>query len=161
MGLFSSHSKSSSSTTTQYTDNSTDINNAAEIGALAHDNTILGAGSSLVYNEQGITGDNLNSLLGTVNTLSSDAMTTARKLNYDALGTAETLYNKSSSLLSQTFDKAVSSVQSSAEKAMDTTAQAYAESDDELRRTIDGIRPIAMYAMIAAIFYFIFRGKKW
>lgn len=150
MGLFSSKSKSTTNTTTQYTDNSTSITNAASLGALASDNVVLGAGSAFQYNEQGLTGENLNNVLDAVN-----------KINYDALGTTENLYANSASLLSQTFDKAVSSVQNSAEKAMDTTAQAYAESDDELRRTIDGLRPIAMYAMIAAIFYFIFRGKQW
>lgn len=133
MGLFSSKSKSSSSTTTNYADNSTDINNAATLGALSRSNKVLGAGSS--YVEQGITGENLEYVLGTV----------------------ENLNNDNSSLLSQTFDKAVYSVQKSAEKAMDTTAQAYAESDNELRNTIDGLRPIAMYAMFAAIAYFIFK----
>ncbi len=133
MGLFSSKSKSSSSTTTNYADNSTDINNAATIGALSSANKVLGAGSS--YVEQGITGENLEYVLGTV----------------------ENLNNDNSSLLSQTFDKAVYSVQKSAEKAMDTTAQAYAESDNELRNTIDGLRPIAMYAMFAAVAYFIFK----
>lgn len=133
MGLFSSKSKSSSSTTTNYADNSTDINNAATLGALSRSNKVLGAGSS--YVEQGITGENLENVLGTV----------------------ENLNNENSSLLSQTFDKAVYSVQKSAEKAMDTTAQAYAESDNELRNTIDGLRPIAMYAMFAAIAYFIFK----
>lgn len=139
MGLFSSKSKSSTSTTTQYTDNSTDINNAATLGALSHDNVVLGTNSDFAYYEQGLTGENLNSVLGTV----------------------QSLHDENTSLLSQTFDAAVSSVQKSAEKAMDTTAQAYAESDDELRRAIDGIRPIAMYIMFAAITYFIFRNKKW
>lgn len=129
----SSSSSSSSNTTTQYYDNSTDTNSAAELGALSHDNKVVGAGGS--YVEQGITGANLDNLLGTINNL----------------------HNENSSLLSQTFDAAVYSVQSSAEKAMDTTAQAYAESDDELRRAIDGVRPIALYAMFAAIAYFIFR----
>lgn len=136
MGLFSSKSHSSSSTTTNYNDNSSDLNNASSIGNLSSDNKVLGAGSS--YVEQGLTGENLNSVLGT----------------------AESLYDKSSSVLSQTFDKYVTGVQSSAAKAIETTAQAYAESDDELRRTIDGLRPIAMYIMFAAITYFIFRGKK-
>ena len=152
MGLFSSKSKSTSSTTTQYTDNSSTVTNAAELGALSHDNTVLGADSTLyyTYNEQGITGQNLNNLLGTVETL-----------NKSNLNAAESLYDKSQSVLSQTFDKAVSSVQKTAEQAMNTTAEAYAESDDELRRTIDGLRPIAMYAMLAAMVYFIFRGKTW
>lgn len=135
MGLFSSKSKSISSTTTNYTDNSRNTENVTTLGALAHDNRVLGADAT--YIEQGLTGDNLNSVLGTV----------------------ETLNNSTQSVLSQTFDKMVTGVQSSAEKAIETTAQAYAESDDELRRTIDGLRPIAMYAMFAAIAYFIFRGK--
>ena len=138
MGLFSSKSKSSSKTTTTYTDKSTDINNAASLGAAAMNNTVVGAGGSYIYNEQGLTGDNLKTVLGT----------------------AENLYNKNESILSQTFNKAVDSVQSSAAKAIDTTAAAYAESDNELRNTIDGLRPIAMYAMFAAIAYFIFRNKR-
>lgn len=163
MGLFSSKSKSTSSTTTQYTDNSSTVTNAAELGALSHDNTVLGADSALyyTYNEQGITGQNLNNLLGTVETLNKNSLGTVETLNKSNLNMAESLYNKSQSVLSQTFDKAVSSVQKTAEQAMNTTADAYAESDDELRRTIDGLRPIAMYAMLAAMVYFIFRGKTW
>ncbi len=154
MGLFSSKSRSSSKTTTNYTDNSKDTTNATEFGSLSHDNLSIGANanytSNYTYNEQGLTGENLDRVLGTV-----------ESLNGDILGTAESLYNKAQSVLSQTFDSSVSSVQKTAEKAIETTAQAYAESDDELRRTIDGLRPIAMYAMIAAVFYFIFRNKKW
>ena len=137
MGLFSSKSSSSSSNVTNYNDNSSDLNNASSIGTASSDNKVLGAGAS--YTEQGLTGDNLSNVLGT----------------------AESLYDKSQSVLSQTFDKTVASVQSTASKAMDATVEAYAESNDELRRTIDGLRPIAMYAMFAAIVYFIFRGKKW
>ena len=132
MGLFSSKSKSVSQTTTTYTDQSRNTENAANLGALARDNVVLGADAT--YVEQGMTGENLNAVLGTL--------------------------ENTQSVLSQTFDKMVGSVQKSAETAINTTAEAYAESDDELRRTIDGLRPIAMYAMFAAIAYFIFRGSK-
>lgn len=138
MGLFSSKSKSKTTQNTTYTDNSVDVNNAASLGSLSHDNTVVGAGGSFQYQETGLTGENLNSVLGTV----------------------ETLHDTAQSTLSQTFDKMVGSVQKSAETAINTTAEAYAESDDELRRTIDGLRPIAMYAMFAAIAYFIFKGSK-
>lgn len=136
MGLFSSKSKSVSQTTTTYTDNSRNTENAASIGALSSNNTVLGADAT--YIEQGMTGENLNAVLGTVQNLNESTQ----------------------SVLSQTFDKMVGTVQKSAETAINTTAEAYAESDDELRRTIDGLRPIAMYAMFAAIAYFIFRGSK-
>lgn len=138
MGLFSSKSKSKTTQNTTYTDNSVDVNNAASVGSLSSGNVIVGASGSYQYNEAGLTGDNLNSVLGTV----------------------ETLHDTAQSTLSQTFDKMVGSVQKSAETAINTTAEAYAESDDELRRTIDGLRPIAMYAMLAAIAYFIFKGSK-
>lgn len=131
MGLFSSKSHSSSKTETTYNDSSTTTTNAATLGAMSHDNTVLGANSKYTYNEQGLTGDNLNSVL-----------------TYN-----ETLYDKAYNTLSQT----ISSVQKSAEKAMDSTAEAYAESKNEVRSTIDGLRPIAFYAAIAASLYFIFR----
>lgn len=133
MGLLSSKSKSSSSTTTNYTDNSTNNDSAASVGALSHDNLIIGSGAT--YNEQGITGDNLKNLLGTV----------------------ENLNNAASSI----WDGYVSGVHKTAETAINATNQAYAESDSELRNIIDAAKPIALYAAIAAIFYFIFRGKKW
>lgn len=168
--LFKSSSSSKSSTQTNYNDSSTDITNASSIGSASSDNRVLGAGA--VYTEQGITGENLKQLTNTVKTLNSDNLTTVKKLNSDALTAtqklgnqafqlAESLYNKSENTLSSVFDKTVSAVQGSASKAIETTAQAYAESDDELRRAIDGIRPIAMYVMFAAITYFIFRNKRW
>ncbi len=133
MGLFSSKSKSKSSTTTTYTDNSTNNESAASLGALSHDNLVLGSGSNFAYTEQGITGENLNSLLSTVETLNRQTQ--------------------------DVWDSYVSGVQKSAETAINTTAQAYAESDSELRNVIDAIRPLGLYAAIAAVFYFIFRGK--
>lgn len=135
MGLFSSKSKSSSKTTTNYTDNSTNNESAASLGALSHDNVVVGAGSTYNYTEGGLTGENLKNLLGTVETLNEQT--------------------------NSVWDSYVTGVQKSAEKAMDTTAQAYAESDSELRNIIDAVKPIALYAAIAAVFYFIFRGKKW
>ncbi len=131
MGLFSSKSKSSSSTTTNYTDSSTDVNNAASLGAFSHDNNVIGAGGSYTYNEQGLTGENLDSVLGY----------------------SESLYDKAYNTLSQT----ISSVQKSAETAINAASDAYAESDNELRNTIDGLRPIALYAALAAVVYFIFK----
>lgn len=129
MGLFSSKSHSSSKTTTNYNDSSTTTTNAATVGSASSDNKILGVGAT--YNEQGLTGDNLNSVL-----------------TYN-----ETLYDKAYNTLSQTID----SIQASAEKAMDSTAEAYAESKNEFRSALDGLRPIAFYAAIAASLYFIFR----
>ncbi len=133
MGLFSSKSKSKSSTTTTYTDNSVNNDSAASLGALSHDNLVLGSGSNFAYTEAGITGENLNSLLSTVENLNKQT--------------------------SDIWDSYVTGVQKSAETAINTTAQAYAESDSELRNVIDAIRPLGLYAAIAAVFYFIFRGK--
>ncbi len=133
MGLFSSKSKSKSSTTTTYTDNSINNESAASLGALSHDNLVVGSGSSYTYNEQGLTSDNLKELLGTVTALNEQT--------------------------NAVWDGYVSNVQKTAETAMNTTAQAYAESDSELRNVIDAIRPLGLYAAIAAVFYFIFRGK--
>ena len=82
MGLFSSKSKSVSQTTTTYTDNSRNTENAANLGALARDNVVLGADAT--YIEQGMTGENLNAVLGTL--------------------------ENTQSVLSQTFDKMVGSV---------------------------------------------------
>ena len=131
MGLFSSKSHSSSKTETNYNDSSTTTTNAATLGALSHDNTVLGANSKYTYNEQGLTGENLQTVLG-----------------YN-----ESLYDKAFNTLSQTID----SVQESAERAITATGDAYAESKNELRNAIDGIRPIAFYAAIAASLYFIFK----
>ena len=40
------------------------------------------------------------------------------------------------------------------------TGEAYAESKSELRNFIDAVRPIALYAAIAAVFYYIFAKGK-
>lgn len=136
MGLFSSKSSSSSKTTVNYSDQSTDLNNASTIGSASSDNKVLGTGST--YNEQGLTGDNLSSVLDYSQGL------------YDkAYGTLDREYN----ILSQT----ISSVQKSAEKAIDATGDAYAESKNDFRNIIDGVKPIAFYATLAAIVYFIFK----
>lgn len=168
MGLFSglfgggsSSSSSSTSTTTNYTDSSTDFQNAASLGAASMNNKVLGAGATYTYTEGGLTGDNLKNLTNTVKSLNSDALSATKTLSNKAFSTAENLYNKTENTLSNVFDKTVSAVQSSASKAMETTAQAYAESDDELRRAIDGLRPIALYIAFAAITYFIFKNKRW
>lgn len=134
MGLFSSKSKSKSSTTTTYTDNSTNNESAASLGALSHDNLVIGSGSNYSYVEQGLTGENLESVLGTV----ENSQTLTRDL----------------------FGQAVQAVQKTTETAITETGNAYAESKSELRNAIDAIRPIAMYGMIAAIFYFIFKNKR-
>ncbi len=56
-------------------------------------------------------------------------------------------------------DKTVSAVQSTSNKAIEATGLAYAESKSELRNFVDAVRPIALYAAIAAALYFIF-GKR-
>lgn len=138
MGLFSSRSSSKTTKTTNYNDNSVDTTSAATLGALASDNLVMGSNSSYQYVEGGLTGDNLTNLLDTVSVLSEQNQNT----------------------LSGVFNNMVGSVQKSAETAINTTAQAYAESDDELRRAIDGLRPIALYAAIAFSLYFIFKGSR-
>lgn len=134
----------SSYSVAQHTDQSTTQTTAADFGMGTSNNVVLGGGAnySSVYNEQGITGDNLDSLLGTVRTLSGDTNTTL------------------SNTLSSVFNKMTESVQSSASKAIDTTAEAYAESKNELRSALDGLRPIVLYVAFAAVAYYLFRGSK-
>ena len=128
-------SSSSSSTATEYKDTSSTVENVTDFGAAAMDNISLGANSNFTYTEQGITGDNLNSLLGTVNSLNTTSQST----------------------LAGTFNSMIGTVQKSADTAITETAKAYADSDNELRNMIDGLRPIALYAALAAMTYFIFR----
>lgn len=135
LGGGDSGSSSTSSTATNYNDSSTKTENVTDFGALSHDN--LSLSGSAVYNEQGITGENLDNLLGAVNNLSNSAQST----------------------LANTFAQMTASVQNSAERAISTTAEAYAESDNELRSAIDGLRPIILYVALAALGYFIFKGK--
>ena len=58
--------------------------------------------------------------------------------------------------ITTTAGKTVDTVQETTAKAIEATGQAYAESKSELRNFIDAVRPIALYAAIAATFYFIF-----
>lgn len=62
--------------------------------------------------------------------------------------------------ITTTAGKTVDTVQETTAKAIEATGQAYAESKSELRNFIDAVRPIALYAAIAATFYFIFARKK-
>ncbi len=62
--------------------------------------------------------------------------------------------------ITSTTGQATTSSQLSAAKAIEATGQAYAESKSELRNFIDAVRPIALYAAIAAAFYFIFAKRK-
>lgn len=135
MGLFSSKSKS----TTNLTDYSTNLETS--IGDLSSGNKIVTGD----YVEQGLVGENLSALLGTVENLN--------KLNVDAVND---LYNSSKGA----FDKMVETVQKTSETAITETGEAYAESKSELRNFIDAVRPIALYGAIASIFYFIFKRSK-
>ena len=135
MGLFSSSSKS----TTKLTDNST--NTQSSIGDLSSNNRVVTGD----YVEQGLVGENLNSLLGTVENLN--------KLNVDAVNN---LYSSTNSA----FEKMVNTVQKTTETAIVETGEAYAESKSELRNFIDAVRPIALYVAIASVFYFIFKRTK-
>ena len=135
MGLFSSKSKS----TTNLTDYSNNVESS--IGDLSSNNKIVTGD----YVEQGLVGENLTSLLGTVENLN--------KLNVDAVNN---LYNSSKGA----FDKMVETVQKTTETAITETGEAYAESKSELRNFIDAVRPIALYVAIASVFYFIFKRSK-
>lgn len=55
-----------------------------------------------------------------------------------------------------TTDQAITSAYLTAEQAIKATGEAYAESKSELRNFIDAVRPVALYAAIAAVFYYIF-----
>lgn len=135
MGLFSSSSKS----TTKLTDNST--NTQSSIGDLSSNNRVVTGD----YVEQGLVGENLTSLLGTVENLN--------QLNIDAVNN---LYSSTNSA----FEKMVNTVQKTTETAIAETGEAYAESKSELRNFIDAVRPIALYVAIASVFYFIFKRAK-
>lgn len=131
----------------QHTDQSTTQTTAGDFGLLSSGNFVLGGNSS--YIEQGMTGENLNSVLNTVN-----------DLNDRTNKTLSDSFSNVGSTLSSVFDKMTSSVQSSASKAIDTTAEAYAESKNELRSALDGLRPIVLYVAFAAVAYYLFRGSK-
>ncbi len=62
--------------------------------------------------------------------------------------------------ITSTANNAVNNVQKSTATAIEATGQAYAESKSELRNFVDAVRPIALYAAIAAAFYFIFAKRK-
>ncbi len=142
MGLFSS--KSSSKTTTNYNDYSANTENQNAIGDLSSNNTLTNITKSSTQNisgnyyEQGITGDNLNTLLGTVTSLN----------------------DKVQNSLTDNFNQLINTVQSTAETAINATNEAYAESDSELRNIIDALKPFMLYGAIASIFYFVFRKGK-
>lgn len=59
-----------------------------------------------------------------------------------------------------TTDQAITSAHLTAEQAIKATGEAYAESKSELRNFIDAVLPIALYAAIAAVFYYIFAKGK-
>lgn len=140
MGLFGG-SKSVSSTTTNYDDYSANTENQNAIGDLSSNNTLTNITKSSTQNvkgnyyEQGITGDNLNSLLGTVETLNTTTQTT----------------------LTNNFGDMIGTVQKTAETAINAANLAYAESDSELRNVLDSLKPFMLYGSIAAIFYFVFK----
>ena len=139
MGLFSSKSKS----TTNLTDNSKNIESS--IGDLSHDNKLVTGD----YYEQGLVGENLDSVLSTVETLNKDNI--AGQLD---------LYAETSQSITDTFKEMVATVQKTSETAIEETGEAYAESKSELRNFIDAVRPIALYVAIAGVFYFVFMGSK-
>lgn len=128
MGLFSSKSKSSS--TTNLYDYSQNAATEGSIGDFSSDNKIISAAE---YVESGLVGENLDRVLATVDN------------SVDTLAD----YNK----------VVVDTVQSTAAKAIEETGNAYAESKNQLRNIIDAVQPIALYAAIAAVFYFIFVKK--
>lgn len=130
-----SGSSSSTSTATNYNDTSKKTENVTDFGLLSHDNLSIGADTNFTYTEQGITGSNLDSLLNATTNLNDTTQST----------------------LSNTFNRMVGSVQNSAETAINSTAALYTAKDNELRSVIDGVRPIALYAALAAMAYFIFR----
>lgn len=85
--------------------------------------------SAAEYVESGLVGENLDRVLDSVDNLAT--------------------YN----------NMIVDAVQSTAAKAIEETGNAYAESKNQLRSIIDAVQPIALYAAIAAVFYFIFVKK--
>lgn len=111
---------SSSTNKTENNDYSQSNSQAATVGDLSSNNSIIYG--DLV--EQGLVGGNLSTVL--------DAITGAT-------------------------DRTIFAVQSTTQKAIEATGEAYAESKSELRNFVDAVRPIALYAAIAAAVYYIFK----
>lgn len=103
--------------------------NAATEGAIGDFSNNNKIISASEYVESGLVGENLDRVLDSVDNLAT--------------------YN----------NMIVDAVQSTAAKAIEETGNAYAESKNQLRSIIDAVQPIALYAAIAAIFYFIFVKK--
>ena len=135
MGLFGGGSKSTTNSTTNYNDSSK--NASGTVGDLSSDNKI----TSGDYYESGLTGENLDRVMS----------------SYDKqVDSNNELINDINESNQSLFEKLVVSVQKTTESAITETGNAYAESKSELRNFVDSVRPIALYAAIAAIFYFIF-----
>lgn len=135
MGLFGGGSKSTTNSTTNYNDSSK--NASGTVGDLSSDNKI----TSGDYYESGLTGENLDRVMS----------------SYDKqVDSNNELINDINESNQSLFEKLVASVQKTTESAITETGNAYAESKSELRNFVDSVRPIALYAAIAAIFYFIF-----
>lgn len=135
MGLFGGGSKSTTNSTTNYNDSSK--NASGTVGDLSSDNKI----TSGDYYESGLTSENLDRVMA----------------SYDKqVDSNNELINDINENNVNLFEKLVASVQKTTESAITETGNAYAESKSELRNFVDSVRPIALYAAIAAIFYFIF-----
>lgn len=135
MGLFGGGSKSTTNSTTNYNDSSK--NASGTVGDLSSDNKI----TSGDYYESGLTSENLDRVMA----------------SYDKqVDSNNELINDINENNVNLFEKLVASVQKTTESAIAETGNAYAESKSELRNFVDSVRPIALYAAIAAIFYFIF-----
>ena len=101
-----------------------------------------------------------NSQAATIGDLSSDNQIVYGEFSYVEQGLVGENLDAVLDSLNNATDKTISSVQSTAAKAIEATGQAYAESKSELRNLVDAVRPIALYAAIAAAFYFIFAKGK-
>lgn len=137
MGLFSSSSKSTSTTYNQSSQSS------GTIGDLSSDNQIA---SGDIVNEA-LTGENLQNILDSNETVLSKGLEFLK----------ETIESNQ-----KLTDKSITSSQTSASNAIKATGEAYADaysgSTAESSRFFDALRPFAVISGIVAIFYFW--GKK-
>lgn len=129
MGMFSSKSKSSSTTqnTTNYNDSSTTV--SGTIGDLSRNNVITGGNAIL----NGYSAEDTNSLLSTVISAVNDTTDKLKETTGQALQQVSSAYSGAN--------------------------QSILESTNETKALLNSLRPYALYAAIAAIVYFIFGKK--
>lgn len=130
MGLFSSSSKSKSTTTnnTSYTDNSKTT--SGTIGDLSEGNIIAGGNATITGYSAEETKDIINTALDSVMSVVDG--------------------------IKETTGKAITQVQS----AYSGANESILESQNETKATLNSLKPYAFYAMVAVIAYFVWGKRR-